>query len=405
MSQEIMRVAILGAGPVGLEAAHALIAAGRDVQVYEKGRVGESIRGWGHIKLFSPWSLNTSARGLALLAEVDAPRPDPEVFPTGRDYVERYLEPLARHPKLEGRVHTRSTVVQIGRQGVLKGELIASAARREHPFRILLEDERGRERVALADVVIDATGCWGNPNSLGTGGIPALGERKAAFEGRVLYHIPDCQGGDRAAFEDKHTVVVGAGYSAITTLNALYQLKLESPGTRITWVTRSSGAPYQRIENDPLPERDWLSLLGNALASGERGDAAVCIPSAQVVGVESEGEQVSLKLVGHEGREQSIGGVDTVVANVGFHPDLSLFRELQVHQCYASEGPMKLAAALLSASGGGGDCLAQTSMGAATLKSPEPDFYVLGAKSYGRNSAFLIKLGLEQIEDLKTLLA
>ena len=38
---------------------------------------------------------------------------------------------------------------------------------------------------------------------------------------------------------------------------------------------------------------------------------------------------------------------DRVVANVGFRPDASLYQELQVHQCYASEGPMKLAAALL----------------------------------------------------------
>jgi hypothetical protein len=105
------------------------------------------------------------------------------------------------------------------------------------------------------------------------------------------------------------------------------------------------------------------------------------------------------------GEERCVEAVDLVVANVGFHPDVGLYRELQVHQCYASEGPMKLAAALLGASGGGGDCLAQTSMGADTLKSPEPDFYILGSKSYGRNSAFLIKLGLEQIEDLKALLA
>ena len=32
---------------------------------------------------------------------------------------------------------------------------------------------------------------------------------------------------------------------------------------------------------------------------------------------------------------------------------------LQVHYCYATEGPMKLAAALMAAGGGGGDCLAQ----------------------------------------------
>ena len=65
---------------------------------------------------------------------------------------------------------------------------------------------------------------------------------------------------------------------------------------------------------------------------------------------------------------------------------------------------MKLAAALLSADGAGGDCLAQGSQGAETLLSPEPDFFILGAKSYGRRSDFLIKLGVAQIEELLSLI-
>ena len=35
--------------------------------------------------------------------------------------------------------------------------------------------------------------------------------------------------------------------------------------------------------------------------------------------------------------------------------------------------------------------------GADTLRNPEPDFYVIGSKSYGRNSQFLIRVGLEQV--------
>src|SRR5262249_51062843 len=89
--------------------------------------------------------------------------------------------------------------------------------------------------------------------------------------------------------------------------------------------------------------------------------------------------------------------VERLIANVGYAPDTTLFRELQVHECYASEGPMALAAALLKH--GGGDCLTQPSGGAATLRCPEPNFFVLGAKSYGRNSAFLLRVGFEQVRD------
>ena len=38
------------------------------------------------------------------------------------------------------------------------------------------------------------------------------------------------------------------------------------------------------------------------------------------------------------------------------------------------------------------------------LVTPEPDFYVLGAKSYGRDSRFLIAHGLQQIRALFTLI-
>ena len=42
--------------------------------------------------------------------------------------------------------------------------------------------------------------------------------------------------------------------------------------------------------------------------------------------------------------------------------------------------------------------------GAATLRNPEPNFYILGAKSYGRNSNFLLRTGFEQVRDVFTLI-
>jgi len=62
---------------------------------------------------------------------------------------------------------------------------------------------------------------------------------------------------------------------------------------------------------------------------------------------------------------------------------------------------MSLAATLLGQSG---DCLAQPKPGPETLKNPEPRFFILGAKSYGRNSAFLVQLGLAQIRGAYALL-
>ena len=92
--------------------------------------------------------------------------------------------------------------------------------------------------------------------------------------------------------------------------------------------------------------------------------------------------------------------VDVVLAHCGFRPELTLARELQVHQCYATEGPMALAAALMSARGGATDCLVRTATEADTIKNPEVGFFVIGHKSYGRRNDYLLQVALEQIRDV-----
>ena len=79
-----------------------------------------------------------------------------------------------------------------------------------------------------------------------------------------------------------------------------------------------------------------------------------------------------------------------------------MYRQLQVHECYATSGPMNLAAALLASSSA--DCLTQESQGVEALKNPEPDFFILGSKSYGRNTTFLLRVGWDQVDEVFGLL-
>jgi hypothetical protein len=89
-----------------------------------------------------------------------------------------------------------------------------------------------------------------------------------------------------------------------------------------------------------------------------------------------------------------------VLALNGGVGDASLYRQLQVHECYATAAPMNLSAALLAQAGAaGGDCLALAPTGPETLANPEPGFFILGAKSYGRNSQFLLRIGWQQVDD------
>jgi hypothetical protein len=47
-----------------------------------------------------------------------------------------------------------------------------------------------------------------------------------------------------------------------------------------------------------------------------------------------------------------------------------------------------------------GDCLALAGFGPDSLRSPEPNFFILGHKSYGRRSDFLLRAGREQVRDV-----
>src|SRR5437763_2295973 len=63
-------VAVLGAGPIGLEAALHARTLGLPVTLYERGRVGEHLHRWGHVRLFSPFGMNSTPLGRnAILAE------------------------------------------------------------------------------------------------------------------------------------------------------------------------------------------------------------------------------------------------------------------------------------------------------------------------------------------------
>jgi hypothetical protein len=160
--------------------------------------------------------------------------------------------------------------------------------------------------------------------------------------------------------------------------------------------SRSSGGPVPIIRDDRLPERDRLARAANALAASGAGPI-VHWPATAIERIEpldgKQGCKVTLS-----GKHAGTLEVERIVANVGYRPDNRLYAELQVHECYASGGPMKLAAALMRTPSA--DCLNQTAQGPETLFNPEPDFYILGSKSYGRNSQFLLSVGHEQIREL-----
>lgn len=229
-------VAVIGGGPVGLAAAAHLLERGMRPIVFEAGPcVGHAMRDWGHVRMFSAWRYADRAATRALTASGWA-MPDEETLPTGRELVERNLEPLAALPSIAPAVRLGTRVAAVSRQFVDK---VKPPLRGTMPFVVRTVGAGGVERDILARAVIDASGTWLKPNPMGANGLPARGE--AAHAARIRYGIPDILGGERARYAGERTLVVGTGHSAINSLlAALAELREDDGRTPVFWGMRQS---------------------------------------------------------------------------------------------------------------------------------------------------------------------
>lgn len=300
-----VHILIVGAGPIGLEAALQALESGHEVSVIEAGpEVGHNVRSWGHVTLFSPWELNVSAAGLRALEASGTAAPDPEVCPTGNEFVDEYLEPLRAYLESRVRFHFETDVVAIARGHLRKGNHVGDGGRAGVPFRVLTEGPE-RDAFIVADAVLDCSGVLDLPNFVGAGGIPAIGE--AELDDRIHRYIPDLDYSDRETFAHQRTLVVGSGMSAATSLRDLLAVQAESPKTSILWVP-SSAVPYARVADDRLPERDALAALGNAIAAGEH--KVDVIVGASVAALHEDGDRVRVTLELPEGETRGAGRPD-----------------------------------------------------------------------------------------------
>jgi thioredoxin reductase len=365
--EEPLRIAVLGAGPTGIEAALYARALGYTVTVYERGQVGEHIARWGHVRMFTPFGVNASPLGLQTLLREKRSKdiPAESDLLTGRQFRDAYLAPLSESETLIESMHPQNLVMQVGRVTSVK----KSEPDGPLPFRLLIRSANGAERIDTADAVLDCTGTYMSPNWLGDG-VPAVGE--IAARPQLAMGLEDVLGERRDHYAGRSIVLVGGGYSAATTVCQLAALAEEHPSTWVFWLTRGPrGAPLPRIANDPFKERDKLAARANSLAT--RCDANLEFhPQTVLDEVICHGPDKGFRVAGRSGGRPVSWDVERVIGAVGFRADSRISGMLAVDEP------------------------------AGRIETREPGYFILGMKSAGRDSAFLLRDGHDQVRRVFT---
>ncbi len=388
----LLPVAIIGAGPVGLAALAHLVERGLPAVLFEAGqRIAQSYEDFRHVRLFSPWRFNVDRAAARLLAATGWQAPDAEAIPSAGEVIDRYLAPLAALPAIARAIRFDTRVTAISRRAT---DRVKSAGREQAPFVLRLRGADG-ETLLHARAVIDASGTWSQPNPLGADGLPALGEAEHAAH--IRYGMPDILGAERARYAGRSVLVVGAGHSAAGNLLALAELAETAPGMRIVWAIRSASPALGGGTADGLPARGAIGMALRALLDAGRIEL---VTGFRVHALRRDGE--CLAVLADDPQHAPLTGLDEIICSTGARPDLAMLRELRTALDPALESSAALGPLI---DPNVHSCGTVRPHGHRELAHPEPGFYVVGAKSYGRAPTFLMATGYDQVRSVVAALA
>ena len=268
--QEIIDIAVIGAGPCGLSVGVAARREGIGSVIFEKGCVTRTIAGYPTYGHFFSTADRLELGGVPFIVPGDKP---------SRLDALRYYRRIVERFDLDVRQYEE--VISIEREGEL--------------FRPVTRRADGSTPSYLARNIVVATGYWDSPNLLG---VP--GEDLA----KVTHYYKE-----GAPYFGQECIVVGGGNSAVEAA-----LDLHRSGARVTLVHFAD-----RLDSGVKP---WV--LPDITARIEKGEIR-----ARWRARVAEIGPTSVRLVGEDGGEETIAN-DFVFAMTGYTPDPWMLRSLGV---------------------------------------------------------------------------
>ena len=233
-------IAVIGAGPVGLEVAIYARFLGYFVTIFEERRVAHRMLDWHNRPLsVSVQDCTTSLGHAAIKAQFpDYERRPPDHVFTGKSFAEEYLVPLAKNDLLFDDIHFLSPVADVSRLQTYVCDAIHPQERCNDEFRIFVEGRHRGNWISRADVVIDCRGMFQQSCGLGPGGGQAMGE--IGLRDTFLKHTPLDRKFEAKSIVGKRTCLIGQSKRAAQFATEFASQFANHPDTRLTWLIRST---------------------------------------------------------------------------------------------------------------------------------------------------------------------
>lgn len=267
-SSKSPHVAIVGAGPIGLEIAVALKRAGIEFSIFDAGSVGQTISWWAPQTRWFSSNERISIAGIPLLT--------PDQTKASREQYLTYLRGVAQQFKIPVQTQTEVTSVESNETG----------------FSLTLRSTRAAE-TATATAVVLAIGGTDTPRQLG---VP--GEQLPHVDGYLR---------ETHRYFGRRVLIVGGRNSAIEAA-----LRLHHAGAQVSLSYRGDRLPEDGIKYWLLPEIKGL------LKTGRIQDCMATEP------VEIFSDRVKLRSTA-TGDIQEVAA-DDVLSLIGYEQDKSLLR-------------------------------------------------------------------------------